>query len=954
MCRVCKYKNVDPKNGVCAMCGNKDANIVHLEAHRSKLKLKRGTSGLAGRDSSSWITELNTDDAEDHDDGHDHENDDHIIVSANSSSSSLPFSPSSPGLPRSPSTRSPDTKSKRKSVRTTNKKDNQSFSPKKKNLVVNGASGGINSIFRSQPKVDDINKKSVISENQPVPPPPKSEPSLLNHKPRHDSFDEVAPLAPNQRPPKSPSIGRKITSIKNGFTGFIPDSSPSPPPPPPPPLLRATVDEKVVAPSSLGQASVTSSTVAVRGGLVNNKMKKKKGKEGIHRKKKSSMSSPMTNKSEMDGDSISITDRSEAEFSISSHSTVKHSNTRNNLITTTQSEKNNKISKASRQNDGVSASIVSIPERSNSTPMIGQSFSSDDGEDLRASLPTKARKFSSVVQYPIQEDYEQILSPPLPPYYSSSSSPSHGMTANLPHLAPPRLQDPSDDEGNLSLAMSFGSGIASNAAVNGDDYTKHVSQTKNHNSAQNSLEEGTSPSDVDDTYEEPSNNPEGLVRKLRGKNSNRKCKHLVLWSVIGGVVVLSVVVVALVLAFAGNKDDSSDSSKFDLTTEAPSPTETAPPFNGGGSVVDEVDAAIAPVQIVSRAKGGPSEMIGSTVSVGGPIGSTWVGMHGNGFVRINRVDMELSQWTPVGSDIPVKGQAQLAISSDAGRIAIISSSLVSVRQITYDGPNDETGRWDVLDTFAISNADGGGSGGGNLLVSSVSLSASGKYLAHASVMSSPRGPVLSVTVEDVGNKDISNSEESNKTSISMTEILPFDASSDFVKVSISELGDVLAVCTRDNLMVMELQDSKLVESVVQPVLPSGSSISGCDLASNGLAVAVSLSDTTSTIVFSSKNSSWEQQLDSALIPFAGTTVSVDYSALVVAIADSTVDNGLVTVWKKSSDGYVLDGTILGGSDTKDFGVSLALSRRLFDKDLLVVGAPNGGSQNEGSVHVYEV
>jgi hypothetical protein len=91
------------------------------------------------------------------------------------------------------------------------------------------------------------------------------------------------------------------------------------------------------------------------------------------------------------------------------------------------------------------------------------------------------------------------------------------------------------------------------------------------------------------------------------------------------------------------------------------------------------------------------------------------------------MDMTTSKWTQVASDIPVKEYAQMANSSDPGRIAIIEASVLTIRQVTYNGQDNETCYWDVLDTMDVLTDVG------NVLSTSVSLSPT-EYVAQCDLV----------------------------------------------------------------------------------------------------------------------------------------------------------------------------------------------------------------------------
>jgi hypothetical protein len=169
-----------------------------------------------------------------------------------------------------------------------------------------------------------------------------------------------------------------------------------------------------------------------------------------------------------------------------------------------------------------------------------------------------------------------------------------------------------------------------------------------------------------------------------------------------------------------------------------------------------------------------------------------------------------SKWTDVPSDIPVKEDAQMAISSDADQIAIIENSVLTVRmqQVPYEGQDDETSNWDVLDTIhVVVDTIHVAADGGCVLSASASLS-SAEYVVHATMLSSSRGLVLSIIRDFVGTKDTGSG--NGNVFVGLSEILGFDESNDLVKVALSGVRGTLTGCTREDLRVLKARRKALL------------------------------------------------------------------------------------------------------------------------------------------------
>jgi hypothetical protein len=356
------------------------------------------------------------------------------------------------------------------------------------------------------------------------------------------------------------------------------------------PTLVGSDDQSEESSIPYDSVSVTSSTVAVRGGLVNSDLRMVNANDNDGHDKHfdddntSRSSTDVTLRTAptllADGDAMSVPDLSEAGISISSHSTVKHSNTTTPAVCTrnvsriAQEKRKNLFTR--RPSKGRTTAVDrndSSSEQNSDDPMMIQSFSSDDdSEDRRASLCTKTCQFSSVVQYPIQEEHE-VTSPQIPPYCStpltSLRSTSDGIDTDPPHIHTSRLQCGHEfDERNYSEVMPCSlSGVVPTAATYGGDYETIQNRNTTSNDSPN---DRAIPSNVNNVNNVDDDEGRELFEETSTMNVDKKYGTCLVWSVVVGVIFLSVVIALFVLAFGDSKNGSSGLSTIDSLTEPPS------------------------------------------------------------------------------------------------------------------------------------------------------------------------------------------------------------------------------------------------------------------------------------------------------------------------------------------------------------------------------------------------
>jgi len=477
------------------------------------------------------------------------------------------------------------------------------------------------------------------------------------------------------------------------------------------------------------------------------------------------------------------------------------------------------------------------------------------------------------------------------------------------------------------------------------------------------------------------------------QSSEKKRKSYTTWSLIVGFAAVGVGIMGLVLGLASTKGGSS--SKFQVGNipvpviemerptlepsmeEVPwkeppqaSPDKTAPPFETPDALISSTV-----VKRVATKMGNTLEHLGKAVA----IGRNRVAMLGDGFVRVaeltptfmqsltnesiqqNGVDgSEFGRLRSLGSDISIPSsgrvQTRMALSSNGQRLATIAGNgQLSVYEYT-SGKDWELLFSDWTSGNAVLRDDGH-----HTIPAAVSMTADGNYAVAGMIAPTAAGNLLIIQVWQV-QRGTANIVARHTETLDNNEPMEQDR----LFVDVSNDGEVLAICSKNNVSVKQRDNELLVDIGGQPILPHGTIVEACGLSGNGLTFEVASENRDMVIVYAYQDFWWQQV---ALIPKSGP-ISMDYSGHLTVIGETFSEDNTgtrqyaATVWSRTHDSefparFALMDRVLGGRDSIGSwsGVSVALSKSADPESaqLLVVGDPLMGTNNrDGNVSVYVI
>jgi hypothetical protein len=419
--------------------------------------------------------------------------------------------------------------------------------------------------------------------------------------------------------------------------------------------------------------------------------------------------------------------------------------------------------------------------------------------------------------------------------------------------------------------------------------------------------------------------------------------------VIGGTVAL---VVLLVGVFRG--DETAAAGRSPDLVEATSTKNDDTVHGANGTKWERIFAII----------GDPMDHLGSSVSVGGPVGN-WIAMAGSNFIQVVRYASP-NVVEPVGGTIVFENNPSMApprVSLSAERRRLVATTNDG-RLIVYErGISDKDGDWESVFAFdaTVTSRDSEVISAPNAIVPTCGdISGSGLVVAGGALIQTTKGAFAAIQVWELENGSF----------VGQPKRTYFEVASDTtgrsIDVALSYDGTVLSALTNYYVTVYRRQSEPterwVNESPFLHLENGDASIVAIALSGDGLVLALSSANGVATIYFYVEQGDGHNKWISVdVLAVTSTKLALSYTGetLLVGRKKDETYLGQVAVWRQQMRSsvenvgkYIKVDETSGSVPSSNFGSSVSLPKNR-QWDIWAVGASTEGKYQNGQVDVYE-